>query len=529
MPTSDLPERLAAHPDRRLRFSALDGSLLTKTFAEAHADVRTLMAELRACGLGPGDLVGVLGPNTYEWVLADLALLGLGCVSVALPAEGSGRETDAEELCARYRLSALLLTKTAPKGTQRPAGTAVLEERPLSLRKRETADRPELPGDVFSVAFSSGTAGTKKGLMLSRAGVDNTVRMSGAAWQVTGEDDILISLPFSNFQQRYLMYTAIRFGADATVVAPERLFQKLAALEPTIILGPPSFFEILHNRIRATRRRARLRYVLAAALYRLPPERLTRGARARLGRRWTSMYGSRVRLMFTGSAPVPPRMVTTFQEVGLPLFEVYGSTEVGWICFNLPGRHRIGAAGRPVPGVTVSVLDGGELVVRTDTPQCSGYVFEGVESRDSVFLPDGSIATGDLGVLDRSGFLRLLGRKKNIIVTRSGVKINPEELESEIERECGVAKAMVAAPEEGGLLSCVVWVADEECGERAGEVEARIAGANGERDAAHRISRVLVRPKSELTVESGLLTRNLKVDRNAVMREVFAVGSRTGR
>jgi long-chain acyl-CoA synthetase len=529
-PLTDLHERLAVRPDRRLCVAALDGGVVTRTFSEVHADVLALMSELRAVGIEPGDLVGILGTNCYEWVVADLALLGLGCVSVALPVPVPGRPAALDGLHERYQLAALLVTRSAAAGDRLPPATAVLEDRPLRLRRSCIGPgRRTLPPDVFSIAFSSGTSGTRKGLLMSRAGVVNTIETAGRAWRVGSgahvDDDVLVVLPFSNFQQRFLVYLAVWFGVNATVVAPERMFQKMRVLEPTIVLGPPSFFEIVDNRVRAASLRDRLPYYLAASLHAVAP-RASRGLRARLGRRWTGMYGSRVRLMLTGSAPVPPRMVTLFHRLGAPLFEVYGSTEVGWIAFNLPDRHRTGTAGRPVSGVEIEIGGDDEIRVATRCPQAVGYVFDGEESQDAVFLADGTIATGDVGGFDRSGFLRLVGRKNNVIITRSGVKINPEEIERDIETNCLIKKAVVVPSAENSSLSCAVWLPDRDSAERLREVEAYIRSSNATREPSHRIARVVFRPDTELAVETGLLTRNLKVDRAAVRRTVFSAGDR---
>lgn len=517
----DLHERLLAHPNRRMRFCGLDGKLVTRTFTEVHGDVSALADALRAAGLGAGDLVGVAGPNSYEWVLADIALLALGCVPVALAVEGAGAPSPVE-LADKYHLNALLLTTALSGGGELPPHVAVLGAEPPTLRARETT-RTELPADVFTVAFSSGTSGSKKGLMLSTSGVVNTIEVSAAAWELTGDDDILIVLPFSNFQQRYLLYTAVTYGTDVTVVAPERMLQMMRKLEPTVILGPPSFFELVDNRVQSATGRERLAYWAAAALHAVLPDALGRSFRRRLGRTWTAVYGGRVRLMFTGSAPVPPGMVRTFHRLGMPLYEVYGSTEVGWIAMNTPRAFRIGSAGVPVPGLEVTLGADGEVLVRTDRPQSLGYVFEGVDSYAEVYRDDGLIATGDLATRNRAGFLRLVGRTKNVIITRSGVKINPEELEQELERSCRIERAVVAAPEANGLLVCVVWLDDWESAERRADVERHVAAANARRDTAHRITDVVFRPAAELTVESGLLTRNLKVNRTAVARKVFPV------
>lgn len=522
--------RLTEHPDRRMRFLSIDGTLVTKEFSEVHADVERLMSELRACGVGAGDAVGILGQNSYEWVVADLALLGLECVSVALPAERGALPADLRQVCERYDLSALLLTRPAAAGTELPPAAAVVGAGPVRLhrRKRSGDGHPWPSADVFTIAFSSGTTGTRKGLMMSRRGVENTIRVSGRAWEITGDDNILIVMPFSNFQQRYLMYTAIWHGCDATVVAPERMFQKLREFEPTIILGPPSFFEVVYNRVRAASPRDKVPYYAAAALHAVAPDRLGRGVRARLGRRWTGMYGPRARLMLTGSAPVPPRTVKLFHQLGAPLYEVYGSSEIGWIAFNLPGRHRTGSAGRPVDGVHVTIAEDGEIVVGTEYRQAVGYVFDGAEAQNSVFLSENRIATGDMGRIDRSGFLRLMGRKKNVIITRSGVKINPEELEKDIEENCRIDRAVIVLPDRSGLLTCIAWLADWNSTELREEVESYVEGANRRRASSHRISKVVFRPASELSVDTGLLTRNLKIDRNAVMRNVFADSNRVG-
>ncbi|KAA9375932.1 long-chain fatty acid--CoA ligase [Microbispora cellulosiformans] len=495
-----LVDKLAEHPAQRMRFVARDRTTLVKTYGEIHDDAVRLMDELRDSGLGPGDLVGVFGPNSYEWILADLALLALGCVPVAIPAENRHESADIGAFVERFRLAALLVTRPLPGEAGLPAATAVLSERPVKLGPARHDDVPALPPGVRTIAFSSGTAGTQKGLMLTDDGIANTVELSARAWRVTTDDDILIVMPYSNFQQRYLTYLAISTGCAATVVPPEIMFQALKVVEPTIILGPPSFFEVLYNRVMAAD----------------PAERMDKG------RGWLSMYGSRVRLMYTGSAPVPPAMVALFQELGAPLYEIYGSTEIGWIAMNVPGAARAGTAGRPVDGVTVELGDGGEVVVRAERPQVAGYVYEGVETQDAVFRPDGRIVTGDLGVLE-DGFLRLAGRKNNVIITRSGVKINPAELEAGIERAFPGVRAMVALPDGAALLACVVWLDDPG---KAAEVEAHITRMNADHEPSHRIATTLVRPAEELTVESGLLTRNFKIDRSAVRRTVWTSGDR---
>lgn len=527
MDLSRLYDCLAEQPARQLQFVTPRGALEEVTFMQMRERVDVLTSLLSECGLGRGDLVGILAPNSPEWIAADLALQRMGCISVALPVEGRRTEVDTEALVERYDLSALLLGESVTiKGGLSPA--AGLLERPAHLTRREPDGTQKLPEGTFTVAFSSGTAGTRKGLALSRRGVENTIEVSSREWGVTEEDKILVALPFSSFQQRYLVYMAIQVGAEAAVVPPERLFQKLDEIEPTVVLGPPSFFELLDNRVSSASPGEKIPYYLARALDATAPA-WSRRARVRLGRRWTGLYGSRIRLMLVGSAPVPRRPLDVHRHLGLPLYEVYGATEVGWVAFNLPPRHRAGTSGVPVDGIELEIDEDGAIRIRSRAPQATGYVFEGVETTDEVFLADGSIATGDVGRIEDSGFLQLLGRNANVIVTRSGVKISPEEIEREIESLEQVERALVFADRQGTGLCCVAWLGGSRPEADAESVREQVARWNREREPARRIVDLVFKQADELTVESGLLTRNLKLNRAEAERRVLSTSEPAGR
>lgn len=512
-----LHESLLRHPNRQLLFLSHGGGISAKTFSRLHNDVSALIGQLGACGLGAGHLVGLMAPNSYDWIVADLALLTLKCIPVAIPAEDTAAPVATGDICDRYSLAALLVSRSVSIASLSPE-SAYLEERPISLVRRDRDEQPVFPSDVFTVAFSSGTSGTKKGLMLTRSGIDNTINVTAQAWQLQQDDDILIVMPFSNIQQRWLMYCAMHFGAGAVVAPPTQLFRALKVANPTIVLGPPSFFEVVDSRIRASTRRARRRYALASALHLLAPG-ATRRFRAKLGARWTSMYGSRARLMFVGSAPVPPSLITLFHRLGAPLYEVYGMTEAGWITFNLPGQHRTGTTGMAVDGVSIDIAPDKTIIVHTDTPQAVGYVYEGTETADSVFLGDGTIATGDLGELDDSGFLRLMGRQGNTIVTRSGVKISPEQLERDIEHTSHAARAAVLPS--GNTLVAVIWLSGDATDHRH-DVKTAIKRLNNQNPPSHHITRIIFRAENELAHGSTFLTQNMKLDRRAVERALLS-------
>ncbi|WP_043661146.1 AMP-binding protein [Nocardia thailandica] len=527
MSLADLYQNLDRHPDARITVCTRDGRERVRTFAELRRDVGAAMRVLERAGLSAGDFVAILSPNSYEWIVADLALLTLGCVPVALPAEyRPGDPADLEELASRYALSAVLVAAKVPirePATEFTADLSAGGELKLWVAP-PPSNRPQLPEGVRTLVFSSGTAGTRKCLMLNQSGIDNTIAVSRLLWRVGPADNLLIVMPFSSFQQRYLIYLAITTGAHASVVAPERMLQKMKLYRPTIVLGPPSFFEVVATRIDAAEPQELRGLRIATALHRWLPGLLA--PRRLLGRRWTGIYGDRVRLLFTGSAPVPQSIVTLFLRLGMPLYELYGSTEVGWIAANLPARSRPGTAGRTVPGVRVVLGQDGEVLVKTGTPQASGYVFEGTADQETVFLPDDTVATGDLAEFD-GDWLRLVGRKKNVLITRSGVKINPEILEQELEADTRISRAMVYIEPGATVLAAVLWLDNGAPGEVREQIAGAVRALAARHSHAHRIERVGFRPAAELSVESGLLTRNLKLDRAAVLRNLAADETRS--
>jgi len=351
---------------------------------------------------------------------------------------------------------------------------------------------------------------------MTKDGVQNTILISGVTWGVGRQDNLLLVMPFAIFQQRCFLYLAIWFGSDVSVIAPEQLFRHLRHLSPTITVGPPSFFEVVENRVAAEPTWRKLPLFLASAAYAVLPDSTARLRRAWC-KRWTAMYGSRPRLFFVGSAPTRPETVELCRRMGLPLFEAYGMTEFGWIAFNLPGRCRIGSPGMPVPGVDIRFSNEGEILVRSPSPQSIGYVFEGMDDQDVVFQQHLTIATGDLGGLDDAGFIRLNGRSKNVIITRSGVKVNPEEMEAAIDASGLVTKAIVVADRERALLRCIVWMDEWRDPARRREVSAAIDDLNKTREPSCYIGDVIFRPSELFTISSGVLTSNYKVNRTAVL------------
>ena len=521
MDLNELPQRLAAHSNRQLNVFHKDGALEAVTFGRLWDDVEDLKRALSSSGLGNRSVVGLVGPNSYQWVVADLTLLSLGCIPACIP-EPMLSETTLEEIAARYQLDCLLFTEDLGGGDSRPPWCRALSSLAQGIELRAmSAERQAWSSDVLTLVFSSGTTGNPKCLVVSKAGLENTIELTAEAWRVGRNDNIFITLPFSNLQQRWMLYMAIWFGFDVSLAPTERLYRALRRLAPTLLLGPPAFFEEAEKRFDAKSLAYKLWRVPVARLAGLLPAPLESRVKRALFAELHSMFGSKMRLMFVGSAPTRRSMLEKLHLLGLPLFEVYGLTEFGWIAFNLPNGNSIGSVGRPVKGVTVSIDRDRQVMVEGTAVQTLGYAFGNEEQQQAVFRSPNRVATGDTGSLNPAGFLTLDGRLKNIIVTRGGLKMNPETLEAKLEELACVSRAVVFGGGDLNHLVCVAFV--EEPVERALEarVTAAVEAVSNKLLPHERIGRVVVQPATALTEKSGLLTRNLKVNRSKIL-EVYA-------
>jgi long-subunit acyl-CoA synthetase (AMP-forming) len=222
-------------------------------------------------------------------------------------------------------------------------------------------------------------------------------------------------------------------------------------------------------------------------------------------------FGGRIRYLVTVMAPIRMSTLRLFNGAGLPLYQGYGLTEVGMLTANREHKNRLGTVGQCLPGKTITLSPEGEVVVETPTPLSRGYLFLSDEEARKTFLPDGRVATGDLGEYDADGYLVLRGRKKEILVTAGGVKVNPAAIESRVLELPEISN--VAVYGNGLPHLCIVASAND----GAGDLEQRIRTSARAATAAP-VGKIFV-TTSKFTRENGLLTRNFKVHRERVWAE----------
>jgi acyl carrier protein len=220
--------------------------------------------------------------------------------------------------------------------------------------------------------------------------------------------------------------------------------------------------------------------------------------------------------MWTGMAPIKNTTLDFFRRLRLPLYEAYGLTECGAITTNTPRHHRRGSVGRPITEGSVLVAADGEIMVRQEHLQTTGYLECEGDEEARTFVAPHTVATGDIGYFDRDGYLYLKGRKKEIIITEQGYKVHPESLESLIDRCPEVERSVVFGT---GLPYLVALISIQEPQDEAAaaRVGKSIEKINAELPPVSQLVKYFITTE-QLTRENGFMTRNLKLDRRAIFR-----------
>jgi long-chain acyl-CoA synthetase len=429
---------------------------------------------LRELGIRDGDRVAILSENRPEWAIADYACLTARCTDVpiypTLPArqiEYILRDSGAvalvvssaaqleKVLAIRERLPGLRHIVTLDAVGAGQEGVLGLDEL-LRCGRAAVARQPEWrthalaasPADLATLIYTSGTTGEPKGVMLTHGNIASNVTTCCRLFTFGDRDECLSFLPLSHIFERmfghYSMFHAgvvINYAGGIDTVAAD-----MQECRPTLMAAVPRLYEKIHTRVLdsvraspAPRRRifAWARRVgeewadrtLARAP--IPPSLLL--ARHLADRlvfaRLRARTGGRIRFFISGGAPLSAEIARFFYAAGMPILEGYGLTETSPVIAVNTDRHtKLGTVGLPIPGVEVRIADDGEIVTRGPNVM-RGYYGKPAETAEALDA-DGWFHTGDIGLIDAEGYLRITDRKKDLIVTAGGKNIAPQPIEN---------------------------------------------------------------------------------------------------
>jgi long-chain acyl-CoA synthetase len=566
---------------RRKRF----GIWQRTTWEEYAAQVRRVAAALLALGVQRGERVGVIGENRPEWLYADLGIQTIGAVTTGIYTTSSpeqihyildhagcrvfvveGEEQLDKALEIRGGLPGLEhIVVMDPEGLRTVRDPQVLmwdqflalgedlaRRQPAAVDERLAQVRPQ---DLAVLIYTSGTTGPPKGAMLTHANIVWTVESLGKANALYESDEVLSFLPLAHIAERQLsVFLPVRWGYTVNFVENvDTAAQNLAEVAPTVIFAVPRVWEKLYSavalRMKENDPLKRGAYRLAVGISRaavrcrFAGRRVPVWLRAAVGladltvllplRRRLGLH--RARLVYSGAAPIAPDLLEFFWALGVPIREIYGQTEgSGPTTCHQGEAIRLGTVGQPLPGMEVRLAEDGEILVR------GGNVFVGYfrdPEATAAALRDGWLHSGDVGVFDADGFLRITDRKKDIFITSGGKNVAPQYIENKLKASPYIHDAVVIGDRQKYLVGLIVideenvtkWAQDcrlpfTTYADLASNPQVRLL-IDGEVQAVNKtlsppeqVKRFAILTK-RLYAEDGEVTATLKVKRKAIMEK----------
>jgi long-chain acyl-CoA synthetase len=567
--TNLIAERAWFEPERIMMSRPLGDGWQPVTAREVEEEIRATAKGLIASGVQIGDRVAIMARTRYEWTILDFAIWFAGGVVVPVYDTSSAEQidwilNDSHSVGIIVETPALAeLVKTVQPSHTRNMWTmtddvlAVLREAGKHIGDDEIDRRRNalVPSTLATLIYTSGTTGKPKGVQLTHgnflAECGNVVQGASELFLKPGGSTLLF-LPIAHVFGRMVEIGAIASGLHMAHCSDPvgRLPMDLASFKPTFVLAVPRIFEKIYNGAEAKaeaagkgdifRKAAAVAVAYSEALDKKkvsPILKLKHGLFDKLVySKIRAGMGGRVEAAISGGAPLGVRLGHFYRGAGVTVLEGYGLTETtAGATLNLIGAHRVGSVGKPIPGTSIKIAEDGEVLIRGPIVM-QGY-WQNDAANQEVFNGERWFMTGDLGKLDDEGFLYIVGRKKELIVTAGGKNVAPAVLEDRLRAHPLVSQCVVVGDNQPFIAALVtidadalkVWVANnKKDGASINElindpdliavVQTAVDEANKAVSKAESIRKFTILPV-DFTIAGGHLTAKLSVKRHVVAKE----------
>jgi long-chain acyl-CoA synthetase len=567
--TNLIAERAWFEPERITMSRPLGDGWQSVTAREVDEEVRATAKGLIAAGIGIGDRVAIMARTRYEWTILDFAIWYAGAVVVPIYDTSSAEQidwilNDSSTVGIIVETPALreLVQTVQPAHTKhvwvmtedvltvlRNAGAQVSDD---EIERRRAALGPDT---LATLIYTSGTTGKPKGVSLTHgnflAECGNVVQGASDLFLKPGGSTLLF-LPVAHVFGRMVQIGAINSGLHLAHCSDPlgRLPIDLASFKPTFVLAVPRIFEKIYNGAEARAEAAgkgkifrKAADVAIAYSEALDKKRISPVLKLKHGLFDKLVYskiragmGGRVEAAISGGAPLGVRLGHFYRGAGVTILEGYGLTETtAGATLNLTGAHRVGSVGRPIPGTSIKIAEDGEVLIR------GAIVMRGYWQNDAanaeVFDSEGWFKSGDLGKLDDEGFLYIVGRKKELIVTAGGKNVAPAVLEDRLRAHPLVSQCLVVGDNQPFIAALVTidqdslkgWVTNHKkegasMADLANDpdliavIQTAVDDANKAVSKAESIRKFTILA-TDFTIAGGHLTQKLSIKRHVVAKE----------
>jgi long-chain acyl-CoA synthetase len=567
--TNLIAERAWFEPERITMSRPLGEGWQPVTAREVDEEVRATAKGLIAAGIQIGDRVAIMARTRYEWTILDFATWYAGAVVVPIYDTSSAEQIDwilndshsvaiiVETPALRDLVQTVIPSHTRQVWTMTDDVLSILREAGKNIGDDEIERRRNAvtPASLATLIYTSGTTGKPKGVQLTHA---NFLSETGNVAQGASElflkpgGSTLLFLPVAHVFGRMVQIGAIASGLHLAHCSDPvtRLPMDLASFKPTFVLAVPRIFEKIYNGAEARAEAAGKGKIFkkAADVAIAYSEGLDKKGMSPVLKFKHAIFdklvyskiragmGGNVEAAISGGAPLGVRLGHFYRGAGVTILEGYGLTETtAGATLNLFGAHRVGSVGKPVPGTSVKIAEDGEVLLRGPIVM-DGY-WQNNAANAEVFDGERWFMTGDLGKLDDDGFLYIVGRKKEIIVTAGGKNVAPAVLEDRLRSHPLVSQCIVVGDNQPFIAALVtidpdalkVWVANNKKDgasindlindpDLIAVVQTAVDEANKAVSKAESIRKFTILPV-DFTIAGGHLTAKLSIKRHVVAKE----------
>ena len=566
--TNLISERAHFEPERVIVSRPLGDGWQPVTAKAYEEEIKAVAKGLVANGVSFGDRVAIMAKTRYEWTVLDFAIWYAGAVPVPIYETSSAEQvewilTDSSavgiivETPALAELVQPVLPSTCKKVwniTYNALATLTHEGKDVSedeIAKRREKLKPET---LATLIYTSGTTGKPKGVQLTHGNF-----LSECGNVVNGASDLflkpggstLLFLPVAHVFGRMVQIGSITAGLHLAHCSDlTKLPSDLASFKPTFVLAVPRIFEKIFNGAEAKAQAAgkgkifhKAAEVAIAYSKSLDSKKISPLLKLQHGLFDKLVYtkirtglGGRVEAAISGGAPLGERLGHFYRGAGIRVLEGYGLTETtAGATLNLTNAHRVGSVGKPIPGTTIKIAEDGEVLIKGPIVM-QGY-WQNDAANKEVFTSDGYFKSGDLGKIDEEGYLSIVGRKKELIVTAGGKNVAPAVLEDRLRSHPLISQCMVVGDNKPFIAALITidpdaikpWaVANKKEGASIADlakdptlqavIQTAVDETNKAVSRAESIRKFTILPV-DFTIPGGQLTAKLSVKRHVVSQQ----------
>ena len=508
-------------PDKTFLRQPINRVFTEYTYREADQEIRKIATALNGMGLSNGSHVALLSKNCAHWIMADLAIMMAGCISIPIyPTLGA---ESIHEILVHSESKAIIVGKLDDYSQQKSGipeipiiGVELYDIKEQHGWDELMAANQAMEGlteqkheDLMTIMYTSGTTGNPKGVMHTVGTFNTLINTAIAAIKLPSQPRYFSYLPMTHIAERAgIELSAIYRGA--AVSFPESLAtfgEDLALVQPETFFGVPRIWQKFQEKLLEKMPQKKLDRLTGLPII---GNIIKKKIRQKLG---LSAYVAN----FSGAAPISKNLQEWYAKLGIEISQAYRMAEdCSMSHFNLPGANKFGTVGRPLPGVTSKLSGEGEILIQSECLM-QGY-FKEPEKTAEMFTADGFLRTGDIGEFDHDGYLSITGRIKDQFKTDKGKYISPAPIELELLKNGDIDQVCIVGT---GIPQPIALVVVSELGKPKSkdELEKSLMGTvkelNPSLENFEKIAKVIIMDE-DWSVDNGLLTPTLKVKRNRV-------------